>query len=44
MDTEEEAFGRDTENPVINQRLKNIFREARYAEIQHKSNLNDCQE
>ena len=43
-----EAFGHDTENPVINltffQRLMKKFREERHSEIQQKFNLSDCQE
>jgi hypothetical protein len=43
-----EAFGRDTENLIINrtsfQRLRNKFREERHTEIQHKFRMNDCKE
>lgn len=43
-----EAFGRDTENLVVNrtsfQRLRKKFRDSRHTEIQHKFNLNNCQE
>ena len=43
-----EAFGRDTENLVINQtffqRLRKKFGEERHSEIQQKFNLSDCQE